>query len=153
MAATIEGKVPIAPVTVNKKGGSTAIILKKEIRGDDFTGGTGYAARMEFADGVACVLLAPGEIAAEATAADAPDARVFRVTPVTGHSFLIDFGAPQEAKIDPVTLAILTLLEKKMAAGKTDLMTDAEMRTELDALVSDGEAIVAQAKARRARAE
>jgi hypothetical protein len=136
---SIIGNLIVEPVTVNQKGGSVAAILKKSIRGNLGEADFCYGAKMEFDNGMTCVLVAPG---ASPGMEDEPKFYVRRVSP---SRFVIDCDV-QEATIDPITEAMLLLLDKEIKAGTLEVVSDQVARDEINQLVSKGDKIIARAK-------
>ena len=135
----IIGSLVVEPVTVNQKGGSVAAILKKSIRGNLADADVCYGAKIEFENGVSCVLVAPG---ASPGLDDEPKFYVRRVSP---SRFVIDYNV-QEETVDPITLAMLGILDREIKAGTLEVMNDQVARDEIDRLVGEGDQAVAQAR-------
>jgi hypothetical protein len=136
---SIIGNLTVEPVTVNQKGGSLAAILKKSIRGNLGEADFCYGAKIEFDNGMTCVLVAPGS---SPGMDDEPRFYVRRVSP---SRFVIDCNVQEDA-VDPITQAMLGILDKEIKAGKLEVMSDQVARNEINRLVSAGEKVVARAK-------
>lgn len=136
---SIIGSIPVEPVTVNQKGGSVAAILKKSIRGNLGEAAFCYGAKMEFENGMTCVLVAPG------ASPGMDDDLKFYVRRVSPSRFVIDCNV-QEETVDPITQAMLQILDKEIKAGKLEVMSDQAARNEINRLVSTGEKVVARAR-------
>src|SRR4051794_25396028 len=91
---SIIGSLPVEPVTVNQKGGSVAAILKKSIRGNLGEAASCYGAKIEFDNGMTCVLVAPG------SSPGTDDDSKFYVRRVSPSRFVIDCNV-QEYVVDP----------------------------------------------------
>jgi hypothetical protein len=138
---SIIGNLTVEPVTVNQKGGSLAAILKKSIRGNLGEADFCYGAKMEFDNGMTCVLVAPG---ASPGADDEPRFYVRRVSP---SRFVIDCNVQEDA-VDPITQAMLGILDREIKAGTLEVMNEQVARDEIDRLIGEGDQAVAQAKQR-----
>lgn len=112
----ISGDVVVDDVTVNQKGGSLTATLKKMLR-TNLNTAAGYllGARMDFAGGTSCVLMTP------ALEAEDSAARQLRVTRVSPHRFLVDLVEEDEATVDPMTEALLVLLQQQVTAGGREI--------------------------------
>jgi hypothetical protein len=141
---TIIGNVPVESVAVNAKGGSVAAILKKSIRGDLADLSICYGAKMEFEPGVSCVFVAPGEIAQ----ARGSEARKFRVKRVSPRRYIIDLDHEEAEMIDPLTQAMLHILERQLKDGQMKLLTDDQVTGRLSELEQAGDRVVARARRR-----
>ena len=130
---SIVGDVTVDKITLNKKGGSLAAILKRPIRGSmDTSASSCFGAKMEFTGGQTCVLLAPHEMAADASAKKGPRIHVTRVAP---NRFMVDLLAEGEAvTIDPLTEAALTIVQEQIKRRETDLIDADEAMAAIDEL-------------------
>lgn len=117
-APIILGDVVVHPVTVNQKGGSLTATLKKALRADwTVASGRLHGARMEFGNGVACVLMAP-EVAGTI---DISTPR-FHVTQVSPSRFQVDLLGEDTPTMEPMTAALLSILKEQIKAGRRKLV-------------------------------
>jgi hypothetical protein len=113
---TISGDVVVHAVTVNQKGGSLTATLKKPLRADwTVASGRLHGARMEFADGVACVLMAPE---AEGT------------IDISTPRFQIDLLGKDTPTMEPMTAALVAILQEQIKAGQRNIVpADQSLKT------------------------
>ena len=140
LVPTIVGDVPIQSVTVNTKGGSVSAILKQGIRGSLDEQNFGFGAKMEFEHGVSCVLVAPGMVrlgALDDGTASAHSAK-FRVKRLSSNSYIVELEDKEAEEIDPMTKAVLTILEDQLRTGKTKILGDDEARMRIARAVEEG---------------
>jgi len=118
---TITGDVVVEEVTLNRKGGSLTATLKRGIRaGLNADPGLFYGARLDFAAGGACVLMAPA--AKSAGAASEADTPRFHVTRVSPHRFVVDLVDDGAPVVDPMTEALLIILREQVKAGQRKIV-------------------------------
>lgn len=112
-ASSIVGDVILDEVNVNQKGGSLTATLKKTIRnGLSVAAGHLDGALLQFEEGVACVLMA-----SSITQDDHNEPHRFRVTRVSPQRFVVDLVDEQAPTVDPVTQAVLLLLQEQIKEG------------------------------------
>lgn len=139
---TIVGNIVVDQITINHKGGSPAAILKKSVRGALDSSDHSFGAKMEFAPGVSCLLMAPGEIESKDDDGHTRKILVQRVSP---YRYVIDLASEEEKEvIDPVTRATLKILEDKLAAGKLTPLTWDEFDSELSEVERDADRVLSE---------
>ena len=109
---SIVGDAVVELVTLNNKGGSLSATLKVPLRGDLSPEKRCYGAKIEFAPGISCVLVAghQGRI------------RVVKIP----NGFMLKLEDGEQEVVDPTTKAVLNLYEEMLKAGTVELLTPAE---------------------------
>lgn len=122
--ATITGDVTVDDVTLNIKGGSLTAVLKKAIRaGLDMDARHCFGAKLDFAEGASCILMAAAEIGAQQRRSNAPK---FRVTRVSSRRFVVDLVDNKLAPVEPLTQALLSIIKEQIKAGKRKFVSSDE---------------------------
>jgi hypothetical protein len=139
--ASIIGDVTTEAVTINRKGGSVTAILKQNIRGELNSAQTGCGARIDFGNGVSCVVVAPGEIK---TSKRSGKIRIQRVA----HGYMITLDDGSGEVVDPVTQKILSMYEEMIKAGKVKVLSPAQAHANTLSDLKAVDELIVEAKSR-----
>ena len=122
---TITGEVTVDDVTLNSKGGSLTAVLKKTIRsGLAMDARHCFGAKLDFAEGASCILMAAAEIGAQQR--HSKNAPKFRVTRVSSRRFVVDLIDNKLAPVEPLTQALLSILKEQIKAGQRKFISSDE---------------------------